>query len=120
MKNLCLTMVTVLGGSLFAQTTPPMGIRSKTPQQKAFINARIVVSPEKTLDEAALVINDGLVTAVGKDVTIPGGALIFDLKGKSIYPGFIDPFTEYGLGSVGDINPKKEGRSPVYERRHTG
>ncbi|MBI2215303.1 MAG: amidohydrolase family protein [Acidobacteria bacterium] len=87
-----------------AQTTPPLGIRDNTPHVVAFTNATIVVSPERTVDKATLVLRDGRVAAVGTTVTIPPEAVTLDATGRTLYPGFIDPYTEYGLASVGALN----------------
>lgn len=111
---------TVATISLVAQTTPPQGIRDKSTDFRAFTNARIIISPQLTLDSAALVINEGHVVAVGKGIPIPGGATVVDLAGKTIYPGFIDPFTEYGLEKVEKRpgNPEQEG--PHYTGNRVG
>ena len=37
-------------------------------------------------------LRDGLIEAVGKDVAIPGDARVWDLKGATIYAGFIDSY----------------------------
>ncbi len=80
-----------------AQTTPTMGLRNNTPDLKAFKNVRVVVSPQSTLDSATLIVSDGRIQAVGKNLAIPADAVVIDLAGKTVFPGFIDPFTNYGL-----------------------
>ncbi len=122
MKNLLFLLTFLICGSLLAETTPDFGIRDNSAQHLAFINAKITISPEMTIDSATLIIKDGLVVAVGKILDTPEGAFVIDLDGKSIYPGFIDPYTEYGMGSVGDLNKKSRGRSrtPVYEGNRKG
>ena len=119
MKTLPGILTIVLAGLAVAQTTPPNGIRTKTPTLKAFTHARIVVSPTQTFDNATLVISDGKVLAVGVSAAIPSGATVVDLAGKTIYPGLIDPYTNYGLPKDeqrggrswgGDRGPQLEGK----------
>lgn len=109
-------------GSGFAQTTPPNGIRSKTPSLKAFVHAKVVMSPTRIIDDATLVINEGRVQSVGAGIPIPDGASVVDLKGKSVYPGLIDPYTDYGL----PVDPQETGqrrggdRGPQLEGKRIG
>jgi imidazolonepropionase-like amidohydrolase len=120
MKITTVLLVVLSCIGVFAQTAPELGIREKTPRQIAFVNARIVVSPEQTVKRGTLVIKDGLVKAVGSSVEPPEQAIVIDVNGKTIYPGFIDPISEYGLGHVGDLNPRRVGRRPQYESERTG
>src|SRR5437763_1825839 len=81
-------------------TTPPTGLRENTPAVHAFTGAKLVVSPSKTIDHGVLVIRDGVVVAAGDqaDVTVPADARVWDLSGKTIYPGFIDAYSEMSGG----------------------
>lgn len=72
------------------QTTPPDGLREKKPTWHALVGAKIVIAPGKELKQGILVLRDGVITAVGEDVTIPAGARVHRLTGKTIYPGLID------------------------------
>ncbi len=51
------------------------------------------------------------IVEVGSNVQIPNGAIVIDVKGKYIYPAFIDMYTSYGLPEV----PKKSGGSLQYD-----
>ncbi len=79
-----------------AQTSPPEGIRDNTPAVHAFINARIIQSPGKVIPQGTLVIRDGIIESVGTGDP-PADALVWDLKGLSIYPGLIDLYSAYGI-----------------------
>jgi imidazolonepropionase-like amidohydrolase len=114
------TLILLLAASLlFAQTTPELGIRSKTPTLMAFTNARIVVSPDQTIERGTMVIDDGVIVAVGPNVTVPRGATVYDLTGKTLYPGFIEPFGQYGVPEA-----KKSrggwGKPPKYDTDRIG
>jgi imidazolonepropionase-like amidohydrolase len=91
------------------------GIRETDVRTHYFTNATIVVSPGRVIDNGSLLVVGGRVRAVGADLTPPGDAVVHDLEGKTIYPGFIDPYSEYGLGHVGALNPRPESEGPRYE-----
>src|SRR5262249_51258093 len=63
----------------------------KQPKVVAFKNATIwTCGPAGILEGATLVVGEGKIVAVGKDVKIPDGAEVVDVSGRSISPGIID------------------------------
>jgi len=91
-----------LGASGWAdQTRPWPGLREHTPRVHAFVGARIVVAPGDVMESATLVIRDGNIVAVGRDVRPPADARIWDLEGRTIYAGLIDLYTRHGVGADG-------------------
>jgi imidazolonepropionase-like amidohydrolase len=90
-------LLLLFNGILFGQTTTRVeGIRKNTPAVHAFTNAMIVTAPGKVLDNATLVIRNGVVESVGS-VSIPKDARVWNMKGMTIYPGLIDAYSDYGL-----------------------
>lgn len=75
-------------------TEPPQGLRDKTPSTHALVGAQVVVSPGRILDRGVILIRDGLITGVGADLAIPADVRVWDMTGKTIYPGFIDAYSE--------------------------
>ena len=73
------------------------GVKTTENSTFAFTNATIYVTPTKVFKKGTLLIKDGKVVSVGKSVKIPKGAKITDLKGKTIYPSFIDIYSDFGL-----------------------
>ncbi|MEM9996104.1 MAG: amidohydrolase [Bacteroidota bacterium] len=71
----------------------------------AFTNARVVQAPGQVLDRATVVVRDGLIDAVGPDVTIPFDARVIEADSLTVYAGFID-----ALGYAGV--PKPDGDDP--------
>ncbi len=53
------------------------------------------------IEDGIILIENGKIKKVGKDVEIPEGSEIIDAKGKHILPGFIDGHTHIGIGEVG-------------------
>lgn len=88
-------------------STPVEGLHSATPRVHALIGADIVVSPQKRIENGVLVLRDGLISYVGEQANIPADARVWDLKGKILYPAFIDAFTHYGLPE--GLKPVKRG-----------
>ena len=83
--------------SIFSQTTPEFGLQNTFKQSIAFINATIVNSDGKTIKNGTLLIDGEKITSYGKKRTVSKHYKVIDLKGKFIYPGFIDAYTNYGL-----------------------
>jgi len=91
-----LVLAFAAGTNASAQTTPPEGIRDNTPAVHAITNARIVQAPGKVIERGTLVIRDGVIVSVGTGKP-PDDALVWDMKGMSIYPGIIDLSSDYGI-----------------------
>ncbi|WP_276360005.1 amidohydrolase family protein [Daejeonella sp. H1SJ63] len=95
---LCLMAIQAITVSA-QQTYPVNGSHDKRPGLYAFTNANIVVSSEQTITNGILLIKNDKIEAVGQGLSIPKGYIRIDLKGKYIYPSFVDAFTTYGLPS---------------------
>ncbi|EKE69226.1 amidohydrolase family protein [Gallaecimonas xiamenensis] len=90
------------------QTADPHGLYSKPGQTLALTHATLVTAPGEKREDATLVIKDGRILSVGGKV--PSGARVIDTQGAWIYPGFVDPYSNYGLpdkayGPVNDDVP---------------
>jgi len=77
------------------QTQPIEGIRENTPQVHALVNARIVQAPGRVIEKGTIVLRDGLISAVGVNVSPPPDARIWDGAGLTIYPGLIESYYVY-------------------------
>ena len=63
----------------------------------AITNARIVTVSGSTLDRGTVVVRNGLIAAVGANVSAPPDARIIDGAGLTVYPGLIDSYTDLAL-----------------------
>ncbi len=103
----------LLSGGLQAQqqssrTEPVRGLRENSSGFHALVGARVVTAPGQVLDNATIVIRDGLITAVGSNLQPPAGARVWRLEGQTVYPGFIDAHADLGMDAVpqgGDVGP---------------
>ncbi len=94
------------------------GVKTSKNNVFAFTNAKIYVNPNTIIKKGTLLIKDGKVVSSGKSVSIPKNAQVIDLKGKTIYPSFIDAYTTFGIQA-----PKGEGWSrkrPQYDAGRKG
>lgn len=74
-----------------AELLPP-GNRPLPPGVHALVGGKVIVKPGEVLDPATIVIRDGLIEAVGKNIEPPADARVWDMKGMTIYAGFIDSY----------------------------
>src|SRR5262245_35725123 len=66
----------------------------------ALTNARIETVTRGVIERGTIVIRDGLIAAVGADVTAPADARVVDLSGRTVYPGLIDLTSSIGLAAA--------------------
>ena len=111
-RLLLLGLAACAAGSLEAQqssrTQPVTGLRDNTTGYHALVGARVVTAPGQVLTNATVVVRNGLITAVGAGMTPPAGARVWDLKGLTVYPGFIDASADLGGDAPpqgGDVGP---------------
>ena len=50
----------------------------------------LTVGPQGTIEKGTVLIRDGKIAAVGKDVTVPAGTTVIDAAGRFVMPGIID------------------------------
>ena len=103
-RSLGLALFLVLSGIL------PFGVhaqdvRNLPPVSRyyAITKATVIQAPGRKLDNATVLIRDGIIAAVGQNISVPPDATV--VKGDSlyVYAGFID-----GLSRVGVNKPKEE------------
>ncbi len=103
--------LTLLGTQLFSQETfPRNGVADHRDGLYAFTNATIYKSWNEKLENATLVIRDGKIESVGPGIAVPQDAVVFDLAGKTIYPSFIDIFSDYGMPAKNTERENSSGR----------
>src|SRR3954470_7534645 len=89
--RLFLTLSLSLLSAGAAEILPP-GHRPLPPGLHALRGATVFKSPTESIENATIMIRNGRIEAVGKDVVIPGEARVWDVVGLKIYPGLIDPY----------------------------
>ena len=83
---------------MFSQETFPVNdVNDNREGAYAFKNGTIIKDYQTTINGAILLIRNGKIEALGKDLKIPEGYTIIDLAGNYLYPSFIDPYSNYGI-----------------------
>tara|TARA_R110002072_G_scaffold72613_17_gene173493 strand:+ start:3005 stop:5959 length:2955 start_codon:yes stop_codon:yes gene_type:complete len=120
MRKLFLVLMLLSVSLLQAQDYFPTNTGVKTTKNTtvAFTNAKIYVTPTNIIKKGTLLVKDGKIVSVGKSVSIPNGTKTVDLEGKTIYPSFIDLYSDFGVKK-----PKRASRNnrrPQYDAGRTG
>ncbi|MDB6025932.1 MAG: amidohydrolase [Verrucomicrobiales bacterium] len=95
--------------SAFADELLPPGFRPVPPGVHALVGGKVFVKPGEVIESATIIIRDGFIEKVGKDISPPADARIWDMKGMTLYAGFIDPYLK--IGTVGEVT--KEAKKQV-------
>src|SRR5664279_5328707 len=82
-------LLSAIASSAQVTTAPKQGIRENDPRLHALTNARIVTAPGKIIEKGTVLIRDGVIVEAGPEVKIPTDARVWDLAGKTIYPGSV-------------------------------
>jgi len=79
------------------------GIAQGQADDYAITGGTVVTVTGATIENGTVLVQDGLITAVGTNVSIPSGVEQFDASGKFVYPGLIDSGTGLGLQEAGGM-----------------
>lgn len=78
------------------------------PQNKGYIlltHATIHVGNGDIIKDGSILINGAKIEKVGGNITAPEGAKEYDVQGKEVYPGLINPISNLGTKEVGSGVP---------------
>ena len=102
MKRIAVLIVLIFFSVKFytQSTFPTNGAPFNTHSIYAFTNANIYVDFETVIKNGTLLIQDGKILNVGEKIEVPKNAVVYDLKGKFIYPSFIDLYSDYGIAET--------------------
>jgi imidazolonepropionase-like amidohydrolase len=95
LRTVCAALLLAAPATRAAELLPP-GHRPVPLGAHALLGGKVVVKPGQTLGEANIIIRDGLITAVGVNAPVPADARVWDLKGATVYAGFIDAYLTMG------------------------
>ena len=102
------------------QTSPIQGIIDKTPNFIALTGAVVYTEPGKKLDNATVLIAGGVIREVGTNLKIPAGYQRIDASKYTLYPGFIDPYTQYGIPQAEKSKSRSYRDAPMYQNERKG
>jgi len=73
---------------------------AQSPEAVAIVNAKIVTVSGPTIARGTVVVRNGLIEAVGENVTVPSDAWVVAGEGLTVYPGLIDPLSTVGIAGA--------------------
>jgi hypothetical protein len=98
-------------------TRPEVGIQEHRSRTVAITGATVFTDPGRSIENAVVVIRDGKISDVGFGLTIPPEARIIELKGKTIYPGFVDLGIEADLPAIDAARGSPHWNSEITPQR---
>ncbi len=63
----------------------------------ALTNGRLYTIEHGVIEQGIMLLDNGKIAAVGRDVAIPADAQVIDVEGRIVTPGFIDAHTHIGI-----------------------
>ncbi|BAO56176.1 amidohydrolase family protein [Nonlabens marinus] len=99
MKKLLFSLLAVAAMTSHAQEYFPNNddISAVSSASRAITNATIITAPGKKIENASILIKDGKIVEIGKNIKIPKNALVEDATGTFIYPSFIEAYGDFGM-----------------------
>ena len=97
-----LAALAVCGG-----TGGPAPVLADQHQSLAVTHVRIVTGDGRTVDDGTILIRDGRIVDLGRDVTVPAYVEVLDAAGHVAYPGFIDAHTHLGIPKMQDTEARR-------------
>ncbi len=83
---------------------------AETVNWTAIRGARIVPVNGPVIEKGTVLIRNGIIAAVGAQVDVPASAWIVDGNGLTVYPGFIDALSSWGLPQTAQAQPPSAAR----------
>lgn len=93
MRNKMLWLTALLASPACAQSVPV-----------AFVHARVLAGEGRVVEDATLVLRDGLIAALAHAAAPPAGARVVDATGKTITAGLVAADTTLGLVEVSSVS----------------
>ena len=120
MRKTVLSLILLCSISIYSQEYFPenSGVKTTNTNYLAFKDAKIIVSPTETINNGTLLIKNGKIIDVGTNITIPKNTTIVNLDGKSMYPSFIDAYSNFGIETPKRTNERSS--SPQYDSSREG
>ncbi len=94
------------------------GVVAVNSNYTALTNAKIYINATTVIDNGTLLFKNGEIVGVGAKIGIPANTVVVDANGKTIYPSFVDAYSNFGVQTP--ERPRGGGRTAVYEATREG
>jgi hypothetical protein len=91
-------------------------LRASVPSAIAIKDAHVVTVSGDDLPKATVILRNGLIEEVGASVPVPADAWVIDGAGLTVYPGFIDGLSTWGI----PVAPASANAAPPTQARVHG
>jgi imidazolonepropionase-like amidohydrolase len=71
--------------------------------------ATVLTMAGSTIEDGTVVIENGKIAAVGKEVAAPAGAEVIEARGEYVLPGLVDPHSHLGVYSLPALESNADG-----------
>ncbi len=102
--------------SPLSSVAPPSGAKEEPARADVVVikGATIMTATKGVIENGIVVIKDGKIAAVGKDVDIPAGATVIGATGKFLTPGIIDTHSHMGVYAWPGVKANSDGNEAVH------
>jgi imidazolonepropionase-like amidohydrolase len=84
-------------------------VMAAPPPYVAIRGARVFTVSGPVLEKGTVLIKNGLIEAVGDNVTVPAGVTVIEGTGLNVYPGLIDALSTWGIPDAAPAAPAAGG-----------
>jgi imidazolonepropionase-like amidohydrolase len=119
-KLICYCLILLPFKQLTAQEYFPTNhdVKNINENYTVFTNAIIHISPTESISNGTLIIQNKKIISTGTALKIPKNSIVVDLKGKHIYPSFIDLYSNFGIQKSKSV---RDGlNTPQYDATRKG
>ena len=88
------------------------------PKTTAIVDAKIVVSPTKTIAKGTVLFRGGKIVAAGAKIRVPANAKRINGTGKTVTAGLIEASSRVGMVEVGLVSHTNEGSFQTSEGKN--
>lgn len=106
-----ITAIFSMTGAVSAQEKAPYPSTyvAKPSPTTAIVNATILTAAGPRIEGGAIILTDGRISTIGKDIDIPSGAVVIDAAGKWVTPGIIDAHSHLGVFPSPSVPSTRDG-----------
>lgn len=107
----------VVGGVAAQPYEPVNGPRQVDPGWHALVGATVVTRPGTQIENATLVIRNGVIVSVEPGAEPPAGARVWDVSGLMVYPGLIEPYASVSIPAPDAASPGAHWNAAIAAQR---
>ena len=113
----CIVSCFAAGVSVAQPVEPTNGPKHVHPGFHALTGATVVTEPGEVLENATVVVREGVITRVGSGIEAPQGARVWDCSGLTIYAGLIEAYAPVEAPAPDSSAPGTHWNSMVMAER---